>query len=190
MDPNGNEYAKNWRVAERKAAARLRRQGHTILNAKARVLASRNDRLYSRNYDVVSVDKFGTVHLTEVKFSKDKKRPKSILRKIWRAINPAKKVGDVYEAGEKIVKGGTVLAQVSFDAKLDGNEDIVVDLNGRNISLNELNNLSLRRGDFEINYEFWSDKKHDKKVSISDIIKVDNDESKEDLIEDIMESIQ
>ena len=178
-DPTGKEKADNWRQAETRAMARLRRQGHTILNAQRRVTATREGYPFGRRFDMVS-ERNGVYYLTEVKFSQSEERQQSNARRIWRRINPFRKLLGVAGIG----RAGTVMAQLYHDG-LDSD----INLSGRTIGEGEAQGLSEFDGEVVIRWELWSNTRDERIVDLSFLKRVSDPEERERLQQEFVDGL-
>ena len=181
IDPDGREKAANWQEAERKAMARLRAQGHTILNNRTRVTATRDGYWFGRRHDIVSM-KGGVYYLTEVKWRENDDKKRSLVRKAGRALNPLRKL----KGGKKIFQAGTALAQLYFDATLKTD----IDLEGGKVPGGEQEGLSEMQGEVVIRWELWGDKKDEKIIDFSLLKRMGSQEERQRILDDLMEQLK
>ena len=178
-DPTGKEKADSWRQAETRAMSRLRREGHTILNAQSRVTATREGYPFGRRFDIVST-RNGVYYLTEVKFSENEERQRSNARKIWRKINPLRKIQALGEIG----RAGTVMAQLYHDGL-----DTDIELSGRNITPGDADALSEAEGDVVIRWELWSNTKDERIVNLTLLKTIADPEEREQMKDDFVNGL-
>jgi hypothetical protein len=166
LDPDGMAKARSWQSAERQVKAKLQRQGHTIIStqqAGQTIYANRKGDWYiwGRKFDVISRDAKGRYYLTEVKWRKNPGKQRSLARKVLRRFDPSRKPKQVKRVGEAV----GMIRQLHFDVYLTSD----ITLSGGQMGTGRMFSEMGEDNNVDIRYEFWSAKKNEIVIPISQI---------------------